>query len=265
MNLSSFAKICQRYKYLCCILLASLLLSGCIQYDVGVNFDNSNSGELVQHIKLAEKLTSFSGETVYEWLNSIDRRAQKLEGKTQRLSKEEIIVRIPFSSGQELQTKFNKFFNPNGNQKPETTEEEIPDIATNLLLDQQNFLLIEKNHLIFDLDLRSLALISSQGNVLANAGSIIDLDFSLKTPFGAQNIQQTENAIQPEKQKNQLVWKLNPGELNHIEVVFWLPNLLGIGTLLIILLVAGGIYLRYSYLPDPRLQLASQTTATEAQ
>ncbi len=159
MNLSSFAQIFRRYKYLCCVLLASLFLSGCVEYDVGVNFDNSNSGELVQHIKVGEKLTSFSGETVYEWLNSIDRRAQKLEGKTQRVSQEEIIVSIPFSSGQELQTKFNKFFNPNGNQQPETTESdsEIPAIAANLLLDQQNFLLVEKNHLIFDLDLRSLA------------------------------------------------------------------------------------------------------------
>ncbi len=104
------------------VLLASLLLSGCVNYDVGVNFDNSNHGELVQHIKLGERLTSFSGDYVYEWLNSIERRARKLEGKTKRISPEEIIVTIPFSNGQELQQKFNEFFNSRVNQKDESVQ-----------------------------------------------------------------------------------------------------------------------------------------------
>lgn len=251
-------------RYVFIFLLASLLLSGCVKYDVGVNFDNSNSGELVQHIKLGERLTSFSGETVYEWLNSIEHRAQKMEGKIQRLSREEVIVRIPFSNGKELQTKFNEFFNANEEDEPiqpdeETTESEIPQLESNLHLEQKNFFLAEQNHLVYDLDLRSLALISSQGNVLSNAGSILDLEFSLKTPWGANNIPTTEDAPQPEKQKNQLIWQLNPGEINHIEVIFWLPNILGIGTLLIILLVGGGMYLRYGYMTPPQVQLATKT------
>ncbi|MHC5832731.1 MAG: DUF3153 domain-containing protein, partial [Nostoc sp.] len=96
-------------------------------------------------------------------------------------------------------------------------------------------------------------------------GSILDLEFSLKTPWGAKNIQQTETAMSndkplgvyaPEKNGNQLVWKLQPGELNHIEAVFWLPSPLGIGTLLIILFVWGGLYLRYNFMPDPRIQFS---------
>ncbi|YAF95545.1 MAG: DUF3153 domain-containing protein [Nodularia sp. CChRGM 3473] len=242
------------------VLLTSLLLSGCVQYDVGVNFDSSNRGELVQHIKLGERLTTFSGDYVYEWLNSIERRARQLEGKAQRLSKEEIIVKIPFSNGQELQEKFNEFFNSRANQKaeavPSESESELPKIESNLLLDQNNFLLLVKNRLIYDLDLRSLSLIASNGNVLADPGSILDLEFSLKTPWGARNIQQTETAIQPEKKGKQLIWQLRPGELNHIEVVFWLPSPLGIGSLLIILFIWGGIYLRYTFMPDPRIQFS---------
>lgn len=242
------------------VLLVSVLLSGCVQYDVGLNFDNSNHGELVQHIKLGERLTSFSGDSVYEWLNSIERRARKLEGKTRRVSKEEMIVTIPFSNGRELQTKFNEFFHSDDTPPSESAQSkvdsELPRIESNLLLFQNNFLLFVRNKLIYDLDLRSLALISSQGNVLANPGSILDLDFSLKTPWGAKNIQTTENSFEPEKNKNQLVWKLQPGELNHIEAVFWLPSPLGIGTLLIILFVWLGFYLRYSFMPDPRIQFA---------
>ncbi len=263
MNLSQKAKSFVQRKLLLVVLVASLLLSGCVEYDVGLNFDNPNRGELVQHIRLSERLTSFSGESVYDWLNSIERRARKLEGKAQRISKEEIIVTIPFSSGQELQTKFNEFFNsnPDGKTNGKTeADSELPKIESNLLLYQNNLLLLVRNQLIYDLDLRSLALISSNGNVLANAGSILDLEFSLKTPWGAKNIQRTENTVEPEKIENRLVWKLKPGELNHIEVVFWLPSPLGIGGLFIILFIWGGLYLRYTFMPDPRIQLAQTVT-----
>jgi hypothetical protein len=256
-----------RRQVLPLVLLLSLLLSGCVRYDVGVNFHNSNSGQLIQHIKLEERLTSFSGDYVYEWLNSIEKRARKLEGKAQRVSREEVVVTIPFSNGQELQTKFNEFFNSHNqeNTETETTESssDIPKIESNLLLFQNNFLLVVRNKLIYDLDLRSLALIASKGNVLADAGSILNLEFALNTPWGAKNIPVSDTAIAPEKKGQQLVWQLQPGELNHIEVVFWLPSPLGIGALLIILFVWGGIYLRYTYMPDPRIQFAPKTAATD--
>ena len=259
----------KRNPILWLVLLTSLLLTGCVNYDVGLNFDNSNSGELVQHIKLGERLTSFSGDSVYEWLNSIERRARKLEGKTQRVSQEEIIVTIPFSSGRELQEKFNEFFSSRANQLSESvqseSDSELPKIESNVLLEQNNFLLLVRNRLIYDLDLRSLSLIASKGNVLANAGSILDLEFSLKTPWGAKNIQLTETAIEPEKNGNRLVWKLQPGELNHIETVFWLPSPLGIGALLIILFVWGGLYLRYNFMPDPRIQFSPKAAAIQEQ
>lgn len=257
----------KRNPILWLVLLTSLLLTGCVNYDVGLNFDNSNSGELVQHIKLGERLTSFSGDSVYEWLNSIERRARKLEGKTQRVSQEEIIVTIPFSSGRELQEKFNEFFTSRANQLSESvqseSDSELPKIESNVLLEQNNFLLLVRNRLIYDLDLRSLSLIASKGNVLANAGSILDLEFSLKTPWGAKNIQLTETAIEPEKNGNRLVWKLQPGELNHIETVFWLPSPLGIGALLIILFVSGGLYLRYNFMPDPRIQFSPKAATAQ--
>ncbi|MEH2348224.1 MAG: DUF3153 domain-containing protein [Nostoc sp.] len=259
----------RRNPILWLVLLTSLLLTGCVKYDVGLNFDNSNSGELVQHIKLGERLTSFSGDSVSEWLNSIERRARQLEGKTQRVSQEEIIVTIPFSSGTELQEKFNEFFNARANQTSESvqskSDSELPKIESNVLLEQNYFLLLVRNRLIYDLDLRSLSLIASKGNVLTNAGSILDLEFSLKTPWGAKNIQLTETAIEPEKNGNQLLWKLQPGQLNHIEAVFWLPSPLGIGALLIILFVWGGLYLRYNFMPDPRIQFPPKAAAIQEQ
>jgi hypothetical protein len=248
------------------VLVVSLLLSGCVEYDVGVNFNSANNGQLVQHIKLGEQLTSFSGDYVYEWLNSIERRARKLDGRARRISRDEVVVTIPFSNGKELQTKFNEFFNSGKQQTTEGSADgnsELPKIESNLLVVQNNFLLAVKNELIFDLDLRSLSLIASRGNVLADTGAILDLEFALKTPWGAKNIQRVETAPQPENKGGQLVWKLQPGELNHIEVVFWLPSPLGIGALLITLFVWGGIYLRYTFMPDPQLQFATKPSVTE--
>lgn len=232
------------------IIFASLILSGCVEYDLGINFNNANNGELVQHITLSENLTSLSGDYVFEWLNTLERRARKLEGSTKRISPAEIIVKIPFSNGRELQEKFSGFFNYRTTQKPNTINNnaELPSITSNLILQDNNFLLLSRNHLTYDVDLRSLSALTSKATGLTGTGSIINLDFSLQTPWGVKNIQPIENAIQPEKKGNQMVWKLKPGELNHVEVVFWLPNMLGIGALIIILFIWGGYYLRYTLL-----------------
>jgi hypothetical protein len=83
-----------------------------VEYDVGVTFNSPHRGEIVQHIKLGERLTSFSGDSAQEWLTSIERRVRQLQGKTKRVSNEEITVTIPFNNGAELEAKFNEFFNP---------------------------------------------------------------------------------------------------------------------------------------------------------
>lgn len=240
------------------MLLASLLLSGCVQYDVGVNFDNPHRGEIVQHIKLGERLTSFSGDSAQEWLNSIERRAQQLQGKTKR-SNQEVTVTIPFNNGAELEAKFNEFFNSTGKKNSETvtnTAAELPNIGSHMSLAQNNLLLLLRNRLSYDLDLRSLSLISSNGNLLISPGEILELEFSLSTPWGARSVEKDEFAITPESFQlgRQLVWKLKPGQLNHLEAVFWLPSPIGIGTVVIVLFVAAGIYLRYNFMPDPTIQ-----------
>jgi len=51
-------------------------------------------GEIVQHIKLGERLMSFSGDSAQEWLNSIERRTQQLQGKTKR-SQTKLLSQFP--------------------------------------------------------------------------------------------------------------------------------------------------------------------------
>lgn len=231
------------------------LVTGCVQYDVGVNFESQTRGEIVQHIKLGDKLTSFSSETVGEWLKSVERRVRSLDGKTKRLSAQEVLVRIPFNNGAELEAKFNQFYNPiaptKKTQVASPLETDLPKFESHLKVKQNNLLLVLRNRLTLELDLRSLSLLSSNGSLLLSPGGLLELDFSLNTPWGAKSIETVAGAIVPEsfQEGKQLVWKLKPGEINYLEAVFWLPSPVGIGALIIALFVAVGISLKYQLLP----------------
>lgn len=247
-------RLAMRLRVLWVILLASLLLSGCVKYDVGVNFEGQHHGAIVQHIALEERLTNFSNSQVQEWLTSIERRARQLDGKTKRLSNQELVVTIPFSSGTELESKFNQFFNPvvkKDTQSKTAEPVDLPKFNSKFHIDQGNFIFWQRNQLSYDVDLRSLGVVSANGNVIVSPSTLLDLQFSLETPGGARSVENAPDAITPEVYNNghQLLWTLKPGQLNHLEAVFWLPSPLGIGTLAIMLLVLGGFYLKYKSFP----------------
>ncbi|MEG5018609.1 MULTISPECIES: DUF3153 domain-containing protein [unclassified Microcoleus] len=231
------------------------LVTGCVQYDVGVNFESQTRGEIVQHIKLGERLTSFSSETVAEWLKSVERRVRLLDGKTKRVSPTEVLVTIPFNNGAELQDKFNQFYNPiaptTKSLVSSRLETDLPKFESHLSVKQNNLLLVLRNRLSLELDLRSLSLLSSNGSLLLSPGGLLELDFSLNTPWGAESIETVAGALVPEsyQQGKQLVWKLKPGEVNYLEAIFWIPSPVGIGALIIALFVAAGIALKYQILP----------------
>ena len=235
-------KIIGQLRLLGIVLLSSLVLSGCVQYQVGVNFDSPNYGEIVQHIQLSERLMSLSGDSAKTWLDSIEHRVKQLHGKAKRRSDREVTVTIPFKNGAELAEKFNAFFHYVDKQSPENLTTDLPPIDSRFSLKQNNFLLLVRNRLSFDLDLRSLALISTNTNLVVNPNSILDFEFSLNAPWGGRSIEKGENAISADKQGKQLKWRLRSGQINHLEAVFWLPNPLGIGAIFIILFVALGIY-----------------------
>ncbi len=226
------------------LLGSALLLSGCVKYDVGIHIDSPNQGEIVQRIQLGERLTSFSSTTADQWLGTLERRAKQLHGKTRR-SNQEIVVTIPFTDGSDLATKFNEFFNPISQRKTNGKPgaggfADLPDLKSHLTLTQSNFLLLVRDRLRYDIDLRPLGVIAANGNVLVSPGSLLDLKLHLTTPWGASSV----DAANIHQRGQRIAWVLKPSELNHLEATFWLPSPLGLGTLLIVLLVAGGLYWR---------------------
>lgn len=256
---SAIARLLVRWRMVWTLLLASLLLSGCVKYDVGVNFDNPNQGEIVQHIQLGDRTASSSGMTNQQWIDNIERRTKEVGGRVRRESSQDLTVTIPFTSGADLNEKFNAFFSGTAQKKAASNAliADLPDIKSQLQLDQGNLLLWVRNHLSYDLDLRSLGVTASDGSLIVSPGSLIDLEFRLNTPWGARSITTAPNAIAAQTQGKQLIWQLKPGQVNHLEAVFWLPSPLGIGTVVIVLLVVGGMTLK-SRLSSPT---APTTTA----
>ena len=250
----SIIRFLLRSRLVWVLLLASLMLSGCVKSEVGVNFESPNRGAIVQHIRLDERLTSFGSGTAKTWLDNIEKRVRRVEGNTRRLSNQEILVTIPFGNGEELETRFNEFFSPINPSRTRSTKKELdlPQLDSHLDVQQGNFLLLQRHRLIYDLDLRSLGVLASDGTLLASPGSLLELEFGLTTPWGARNVinRSKGNPIATHRAGKQLIWTLQPGQSNHLEAVFWLPNPLGIGAVVIVAIVAGGSYLR-RVLPMP--------------
>jgi len=234
------------------VIVLALSLTGCVRYDVGIHFRDQHHGEIVQHIHIGDQLTSFSDTAAQQWLTSIERRSRQLGGQIRHPSKQDMIVIIPFNNGNDLVTKFNRFFSPppEGNSQRSTAfVPDTPPILSHLQLNQSNWLVTERNHLTFDLDLQALAVLSSKGNVLVSPGSLLALEFSLSNAWGAQGNGNVPLQVQEEGKR--LVWTLNPGVVNHVEATFWVPSPLGMGTVAIALLVIAGISLKSLNRPYP--------------
>ncbi|WNZ45984.1 DUF3153 domain-containing protein [Leptolyngbya boryana CZ1] len=236
------AKLARLLKHFIILFVVCLITSGCVNYDVGVKFDSPNGGAIVQKIQLDDRLlTSGTSQT---WLANIEQRTRKLQGKIRKVSSNEIIATIPFSNGQDLEKKFNEFFSTELAAKVRGKKSlELPQIDSKFVVQQGNFIVLERTRLIYDIDLRSLG-IATDSPISPN--SLLDLQFSVEAPWGAQSLNRTKNGVVIPARRNgkQLIWTLQPGVQNHIETAFWMPNPLGIGALVIAAIVAAGIFFK---------------------
>jgi hypothetical protein len=231
-------------------MIATLLLSGCVQYDIGINFDNPNQGEILQHIRLS----NLNSASTQQWLKTLENKARQLQGSTQSLNNQDLTLRIPFTNALDLESKFNEFLQVSTQQidaSDDSLATNLSGLASHFKMTQHNFIVLVQNHLNYDLNLQPLALLPTQNQGLLSSNTFIQLEFSLSTPWGAHGTNALSNGdvLSPLEQGRTLIWELRPGQLNHLEADFWLPSPLGIGTLLILLLVAGGSYFRRAVPP----------------
>jgi hypothetical protein len=253
LSLKAIARFLKRTLILWVSVFA-LCLTGCVQSDVEVRYIDQHHGEIVQHIQLGRQLTSFSGTVTSDWLKQLNQRAKQLGGRTRHLADEELEITIPFSNSKELEAKFNQLFRASTPETPDVdgnTPLDLPEIRSHLTLTESNLLLVLRDRLSYDLDLRSLSVLSSDGTLLVSPGSLLDLKFSLVTPWGAYTSSQDTLIQDSTSDKNRLVWTLKAGEINHLKATFWLPSPLGMGTLVIVGFVALGMLLKALLSPIP--------------
>jgi Protein of unknown function (DUF3153) len=237
------------------ILVAALFLSGCVHDDVGINFSDANHGEIVQHIRLKSQSSSTSSSLneaiATTWVESLEQRTKALGGRTRHPKAEEWLMTIPFHNAKDLESKFNQLFQPQLFQSQSTQKPELP--TSRLQIKTKNRVMWQRHYLQYDLDLRSL-----RAMLQGDFSESLDLEFKLRTPWGSQVPAANDKlSLQLRKSGGQLVWKLKPGMMNHIEAVFWVPSLLGIGVVVISLIVMGGAMVKVLSLS------ATEAVATE--
>lgn len=234
------------------ILCLATLLTGCVDYQVGVNFATPYSGEITQQIKVSDQLNNLAPNETKKWLHSLEKRSRKLGGKVEKLNTQELMLTIPFGNGAELAEKFNQLFQTNIVPNATIPKEKADLIKLNsqVSIHQSNLVFVERNNLALAIDLRALKVLTQQDKIIINPDTVADLKFQLTTPWIAHSISNADN-LQPTKNPLQkgLVWQLKPGEINQIEAVFWLPSPLGIGAAIIILLTILGYLLKYRRFP----------------
>jgi len=229
------------------IFLASLLC-GCLDYDASIQFKGANQGQLVQHVRLDRQLAKLNPGGTAAWLDSIETRTQQLGGKVDRRSEQELVATIPFYGGKDLEARFNQFFQAGATAvHPVVTQQTSVDASrsdspqaflSQLKLTQDNYGVVRRNHLVYDLDLTSL---SHSPEDLIDGGWGTVLTLNLDTPWGAHwadpvSLSPTSPKFSgwPKAVGQRLTWQFYPGQVNHLDVIFWLPSPLGIGGIVII-------------------------------
>ncbi|MBD0269770.1 MAG: DUF3153 domain-containing protein, partial [Cyanobacteria bacterium Co-bin8] len=227
------------------LLLSSLLmflLSGCFQYDLGIEFDSQTHGQIVQQIRLSERAAALGGSAVQTWLAGLETQVRSLGGQVRRPDSETLRLVVPFGNGSDLVKRFNQLFQAEAAAGAAIAD--LTDLPSRLSLSQQNRVVAIRNHLVCDLDLRALPRQPQNiPGLLGGATDWLELHFTLQTPWGLGPL--GPDSLAPEGTGPVRTWLLQPGEINHIDAVFWVPSPLGLGGLAIAALVLLGYFFKY--------------------
>lgn len=248
------------------------MLSGCVDYDLGITFDSQTHGTITQALHVSDRLLALN-EGALPTFDTFSERAKQLSGKVQRLDDDTLQITLPFNNGAQLVERFNAFYDdlpePDGILVRNPAESGLlsdlpgaPNVRSHLTLQQDNFILVLRNHLTYDLQI-------DPTEAIANGQGFNDIDwltfnFSLQTPWGeieAPNVEKKTNVEknieasaardQPDDiEKTRATWYLAADRPHHIEAVFWVPSPIGIGGCAIALLCLFGYLVKHKLIPQ---------------
>ena len=228
-------------------LLLALGLSGCMEYDLGIQFNSQTAGAIVQTIHL-NRLTTVGAVTFDQWFDALEQETHDLQGFSRRTSPQDLELTLPFVNGADLVAKFNQLF-----AESQTTA--LFPLTAQVALTQQNALLALRNTLKLQVDLTRLGITTPEGDRLLDTAPLLHINFYLQTPWGVQWRNTSPQAIHHQSKAD--FYALQSGEMNTLSATFWVPSPLGIGTLAIIILITIAEWLR------PKLSTPSESLERE--
>jgi hypothetical protein len=256
-----------KLRRLSIVLVTVLLLAGCVRDDVAITFKDANHGAITQQIRLSSQLTGVNRTAAELWLEKLGQQAILLGGQTRHPTAREWMMQIPFYNVKDLLSKFDQFFSVLTTQTDtQFNPRQRSTNLSNLRIQTNNLVLWQRHRLSYDLDLRSLRVVPNaqdSATLLINPQELLALEFTLKTPWGAKVPKQGEAArLTPKLRRSgsgqaNLVWSLEPGQLNHLEAIFWIPSPVGIGAVLIVGFVLIGMFLKAWTNPSSLIDLPS--------
>lgn len=224
-----------------------VLLTGCIQYDLDLQFDSQTHGQIVQRLHWSNG-GAVSAAQLQAWQSPLGDRVRQVGGQLRQVDPLTLEVTVPFHNGADFVDRFNRFFGGDAAHTPLTLPTGDP-LAATATLSQGNWGVALFNRLSLRVDLRALP----DGEALPGArlqsvqwwtGAI-----ALTTPWGLRAVTASPTALPGSppapRDGTNARWALVPGQVNYLEVTFWLPSPIGIGLLGIGVLVAIGYGLRY--------------------
>ncbi len=219
------------------VLIALVLcLTGCVDYDLGIQFDSQTHGTLTQTLHLSERVARLNPDRAQHWLRQFEQRAKLQGGRVKRVDARTVQVTVPFNNGADLSDSYNSLFdteeNPALGQLPGS-----PQLTSHLNLHQQNRVLALRNQLDLDIDLTSLPDL----NTTRQDWRVLNLAFHLVTPWGV--VTQSGGV----GRGREVIWPLQPGQITHVQAEFWVPSPIGIGAGAIALLMGLGYLLKYGF------------------
>ncbi len=217
------------------VLLGTLLLVGCLQYDLDIQFDSQTHGQLVQQLHWRGGAIASDAELT-PWLKLLTERTEAVGGKRQFLRDNGLEITVPFNNGHDLERRFNQFFNPPEADIPFTLPSGEP-VQAELSLQQGNWLVAIDNHIHIRLDLTAVPDLKDTGLPLLQTTQLLEGQIALTTPWGVTSA--TPDMPSPD------TWSLSAGEVNQFDADFWVPSPIGIGALMIGLAVAIGYGVKY--------------------
>ena len=127
------------------------LLTGCVDYDLNVQFESPNAGQLTHRIRLENE----TNPTAQAFLRQVQQQTERVQGSFRSISPKESLVTIPFHTATELEQLFNRFFQPD---RGNISASNLPALVSKVTINQGNWLLFEHDRLTFDVDLSSFGL-----------------------------------------------------------------------------------------------------------